>query len=53
MSRIAAISLMLATPAQANQGLHLHPHGIELGWIALGSVALIAGLVLALVRRPK
>ena len=53
MSRIAAISLMPATPARAHNGLNLHPHGIDLGWVTPAPVALIAGLVLALVRRPK
>ncbi|MGL4237175.1 hypothetical protein [Tabrizicola sp.] len=43
MTRILFPALLLAAPASAHEGLHLHPHGIEYGWLAVAALgALIA-----------
>ncbi len=39
---IAASASLLATPALAHEGPHLHPHGTELLWAVL-AMGLIAG----------
>ena len=44
MIRLLPLTL-LATPALAHDGAHLHPHGVE-GWvIGLGLLALIGGAI--------
>jgi hypothetical protein len=56
MSRLALLVLpILATPALAHEGLHHHPHGVEIGWVtaALLGSALGGGAVYAVLRRRK
>ena len=33
---LAAMAALAAGPALAHEGLHLHPHGIDAGWLVLG-----------------
>ncbi len=37
--------MIAAAPAIAHDGAHIHPHGFE-GWIALGAVVALAGLLI-------
>ena len=39
--------LLLPSVAVANIGSHVHPHGIEYGWIVAAAIGLGAGYVLA------
>ena len=41
--RTIAILLLAATPAAAHDGVHLHPHGIDAGWMLLAATAVAAG----------
>ncbi len=45
MLRLVTLMLMIAAPAWAHEGTHLHPHGAEGFWAAI----LAAGLVIAAV----
>ena len=49
---LALLSLMLASPAWAHDGVHLHPHGAE-SWlpVILGSLLIAGAAVLARVKR--
>jgi hypothetical protein len=47
MTRILLPALLIGTPAMAHEGLHHHPHGIELGWVIAALVGVAAGLALA------
>jgi hypothetical protein len=54
MSRLTLLVLpLLATPVQAHDGLHHHPHGIEFGWLSAALVGSIigGGMVYAFRRR--
>jgi hypothetical protein len=42
---IAATASLLATPALAHDGPHLHPHGTELMWALLAMGLLGAGAI--------
>lgn len=56
MSRLTILILtLLATPALAHEGLHHHPHGIEVGWLAAALVGSAVGgsAVYAFLRRRK
>ena len=55
MSRLTLLVLpLLATPALAHEGLHHHPHGIELGWVSAALVgSLVGGAVVYAVRRRR
>ncbi|MFZ8959209.1 MAG: peptidase M23 [Paracoccaceae bacterium] len=46
---LSALSLMLAGPAIAHDGLHLHPHGVEPWAVALGALGALglAALIIA------
>ncbi len=44
-------ALILTSPALAHEGVHHHPHGIELGWIVAALVGVAAGLALVWWRR--
>lgn len=45
--------LLVATPAAAHEGAHLHPHGAGEVWLglALGAAAVVAGLLVVRGRR--
>ena len=47
MSRMLFSFALLATPALADPGLHHHPHGVELGWIAAALAGVLGGFVIA------
>lgn len=54
MARILAPVLTFAAlPAQAHDGFHAHPHGIEYGWIVAALVGLAGGLTIAWLRGRK
>lgn len=55
MSRLTLLVLpLLATPALAHEGLHHHPHGIELGWVLAALVgSVVGGAVIHAVRRRR
>jgi hypothetical protein len=52
MKRFAAMMTVLATPALAHDGVHLHPHGIDAVWLVLAALALGGGAA-ALLRIRK
>jgi hypothetical protein len=44
MTRILiAATALLASPAGAHDGLHLHPHGIEQVWVVFAAAGVAAG----------
>jgi len=45
--------ILLAAPAFAHEGAHLHPHGIDAGWAFLAGTALGAAAIALLVRVRK
>ncbi len=45
MRTFAILASLAAAPAQAHDGLHLHPHGIDGAWAFLALAALAAGAV--------
>lgn len=49
MIRLIALlpAALIATPAMAHGGAHLHPHGFELGTAALAVCAVLATLWIA------
>ncbi len=47
MSRMLFPVVFLATPALADPGLHHHPHGVDLAWVAALLVGVLGGVVLA------
>jgi hypothetical protein len=52
---LALILLLAPTMALAHPGFHPHPHGIELGWLAvavLGAAVAGAAVLVWLRRRP-
>jgi hypothetical protein len=53
MTRILVPTLLIGTPALAHDGLHLHPHGVEYGWIIACVLGALAGLALARLRGWK
>lgn len=49
--RFAVPFALLASPAFAHNGAHLHPHGVE-GWVVgLGLLVLIGGAIAVRVRQ--
>ena len=44
---LAPVFTVLAVPALAHDGLHLHPHGIEYGWVIAALVGVAAGFALS------
>ncbi len=44
---LSALFLMLAGPAIAHEGLHLHPHGVEPWAVALGAHGALGAIGLA------
>ena len=42
--------LLIATPAAAHDGLHLHPHGVDAFWLALSALA-VGGYIYAKVKK--
>jgi hypothetical protein len=53
MSRILFPALLVGTPVLADPGLHHHPHGIELGWVAVAVISGGVGFALARLWRRK
>lgn len=53
MIKAALPALFLAAPAFAHEGFHVHPHGIDAGWLVLGASLVAAGLVALKVRSRK
>ena len=51
--RTIAILLLAATPAAAHDGVHLHPHGIDAGWMLLAATAVAAGAAAIRVRNRR
>ena len=47
-----ALSVLLAIPtaALAHDGRHLHPHGIQYGWVIACAVCFIGGMAFARAR---
>jgi hypothetical protein len=41
---LAASAALIATPALAHDGPHLHPHGLEAGWGILAAALALATL---------
>ncbi|NUB43611.1 hypothetical protein GEU84_004375 [Fertoebacter nigrum] len=46
---IAAL-ILLPLPALAHEGAHLHPHGIQYGWVIACAVCFIGGMAVARIR---
>ncbi len=41
----------LPTAVMAHDGFHVHPHGMELAWVLAAVIGVVAGCVIARVRR--
>lgn len=50
---VSALSLMLAGPAIAHEGLHLHPHGVEPWAVAVGALGATGLAVLIIAEQWK
>jgi hypothetical protein len=50
---LAPLFVVSATPALAHQGLHLHPHGIEFGWLVAALIGAVGGSLISRFRGRK
>ncbi|MCV2876855.1 peptidase M23 [Rhodobacteraceae bacterium XHP0102] len=50
---IFVLALIVASPAAAHEGLHLHPHGAEPWMVALGALGAIGLAALIMTDRRK